>query len=122
MKVGDVSHSNKQVSLTAQNPIREKVENLTSTVYNMSIQKQENNRPFKPKRGHKRHKFSNRYRNRSFSRDTQRQNFRPNYRGQSHNRCMQHGNDSRRGSYRHQNDDRNNSRDRGRQNLQEKLQ
>ena len=32
MKVGDVSHSSKKVSFTAQDPIREQLENLTSMV------------------------------------------------------------------------------------------
>ena len=48
MKVGDLSHSGKKVSFNAD-PIKEQLENLTSMVYNMSIQKEENNRPFKPK-------------------------------------------------------------------------
>ena len=39
MKVGDVSHSSKKVSFNAQDPIKEQLENLTSMVYNMSIQK-----------------------------------------------------------------------------------
>ena len=88
MKVGDVSHSCKKVSFTAQDPIRELLENLTSMVYNMSMQKKENNRSFKPQiypkrgRGQTRQNLGNRDRNRSFSRDRQRQNFRPNYRGQ----------------------------------------
>ena len=125
MKVGDVSHSSKKVSFTAYSPIREELESLTSMVYNMSIQKEENNRPFKPQiyqkrgRGQGRQNLSNRDRNRSFSRDRQRQNFRPNYRGQSQNQCIQCGNDSRRGNYRCQNynNNRSDSRDRGRQNF-----
>ena len=49
-------------------------------VYNMSIQKEENSRPFKPQiyqkrgRGQSRQNFGNSNRNRSFSRDRQRQN------------------------------------------------
>ena len=74
MKVGDVPHSGMKVSTNAD-PISEQLENLTSMVYNMSIQKEENNRPFKPQiypkrgRGQKRQNFSNR--NRFFSRDRQ---------------------------------------------------
>ena len=108
MKAGDVSHSSKKVSFNANNPIIEELESLTSMVYNMSIQKEENNRPFKPQiykkrgRGQNRQNFSNGDRNRSFSRDIQRQNFRPNYKGQSQSRCIQCGHDSRRGNYRHQ--------------------
>ena len=55
--------------------IREQLESLTSMVYNMSIQKEENNRPFKPQicqkrgKGQNRQNFGNRDRNRSFSRD-----------------------------------------------------
>ena len=51
-------------------------------VYNLSMQKEENNRPFKPQlypkrgRGQNRQNFSNRDRNRSYNRDTQRQNLR----------------------------------------------
>ena len=76
MKVGDVPHSSKKVSLTAKDPIKEQLENLISMVYNMSIQKEENNRPkpkIYPKRGwgQNRQKFSNRDRNRPYSRDTQ---------------------------------------------------
>ena len=121
MKVGDVSHSSKKVSFDAKYLIREQLENLTSMVYNMSIQKEENNRPFKPQiypergRGQNRQNFGNGDRNRSFSRDRQRQKFRPNYRGQSQSRCIQCRNDSRKGSYRHQNYNRNDIRDRGRQ-------
>ena len=101
MKVGDVPHSGKKVSFNAD-PIREQLESLTFMVYNMSIQKEENKRPFKPQiypkrgRGQNRQNFSNR--NRSFSKDRQRQNYRPNYRGQSQNRHTQCGQHSRRGS------------------------
>ena len=124
MKVGDIPHSSKKVSFNTQNPIREQLESLTSMVYNMSIQKEENNRPFKPQiyqkrgRGQNRQNYHNRDRNRSFSRDRQRQNFRPHYREQSQNRCIQHGHDSRRGSYTHQNyNNRNDNRDRWRPNF-----
>ena len=81
IKVGDVPHSSKKVSFTAQDPIREQLENLTTMVYNMSMQKKENNRPFKPQiypkrgRGQNIQNFGNRDRNRSCSRDTQRQNY-----------------------------------------------
>ena len=47
MKV-DVSHSGNKVSFNAD-PIKEQLGNITSMVYNISIQKEENNRPFKPK-------------------------------------------------------------------------
>ena len=76
MKVGDVSHSGKKVSFNADS-IKEQLENLTSMVYNVSIQKEENNRPFKPKlypksgRGQGRQNFNDRDRNRPYSRDRQ---------------------------------------------------
>ena len=38
----------RKVSFNAHDPIREQLESLTSMVYNMSIQKEENNRPLKP--------------------------------------------------------------------------
>ena len=121
MKVGDVHHSNKTVSFNVHDLIKEKLDSLTPMVHNMSIQKEENNRQFKPqihqkkRRGQNRQNFGNRDRNRSYSGDRQRQNFRSNYRRQPQDR--QCGCDSRTGSYRHQNhDNRNDSRDRGRQN------
>ena len=85
MMVGDIHHSNKTVSFNMQDPIREILENLISLVYNMSIQKEGNNIPFKPqihqkkRTGQNRQNFGDRDRNRSYSRDRQRQNFRPNY-------------------------------------------
>ena len=48
MKVGDIPNSGKKVSLTAQDPIREQLENVSAMIYNMSMQKEENNRPFNP--------------------------------------------------------------------------
>ena len=48
MKVGDVHHSNKTVLFNTHDLIREQLEGLTSMVYNMSIHKEDNNRPFKP--------------------------------------------------------------------------
>ena len=93
-------------------------------VYNMSIQKEEYNRPFnlqihqKKRRGQNRQNFGDRDRNRSYSRDRQRQNFRYNYRRQPQDRHIQHGHDSRRESYRCQNyDNGSDSMDRGRQNF-----
>ena len=48
MKVGDVDHLNKMLLFNAHDLIREQLENLTSMVYNMSVNKEDNNRPFKP--------------------------------------------------------------------------
>ena len=56
----DVPHSSKKVSFNAHDPIREQLESLTSMVYNMSIQKEENNRPFKPQIYQKRGRGQNR--------------------------------------------------------------
>ena len=90
-------------------------------VYNMYIQKEGNNVPFKPqihqkrRRGQNWQKFGDKDRNRSFSRDRKRLNFRPNYRRQSQDRHTQNGHDNSRGSYRCQNYGiRSDSRDIGR--------
>ena len=87
MKVGDISHPGKKVSFNVQNPIREQLESLTSMVYNMSMQKEENTKPFKSKmyqkrgRGQNRQNFGDRDRSRTFNSDRQRQNFRSNNKG-----------------------------------------
>ena len=60
MKEGDIPHSSMKVSFNAHNPIREQLESLTSMVYNMSVQKEENNRPFKPQIYQKRGRGQNR--------------------------------------------------------------
>ena len=44
VKVGDTSHPDKKVSFDVQDPIRGQLESLTSMVYNMSIQKEENSK------------------------------------------------------------------------------
>ena len=124
MKVGDIHYSNNTASFNLEDLIREQSDSLTSMVYNMSILKEENNRPFKPqinqkkRRGQNRQNFGDRDRNRSYNRDRQRQNFRPNYGRQPQDRHIQCGHGSRRGSYKHQNyDNSSDSRDRGRQNV-----
>ena len=50
MKVGEIHNSNnkKTVSFNTQNLIQEQLYNLTSMVYNMTVQKEGYNRPFKP--------------------------------------------------------------------------
>ena len=48
IKVGDISCPGKKVSFNAQDSIGKQLENLTSMVYNMSIQKEEGKKPFKP--------------------------------------------------------------------------
>ena len=48
MKVGDIHHSKRTVSFNMHDPIREQSESLTSMAYNMSVHKEDNNRPFKP--------------------------------------------------------------------------
>ena len=114
MKIGDLSCAGKKVSFNAQDLIGKQLENLTSMVYNMSIQKEEGKKPVEPQvytrrgRGQRRQSFDNRDRGRSLNDDRQRQNFR-----QMQDRC---GNSNRRENYR-QNYNRNNSRDRGRQNF-----
>ena len=117
MQVGDISHSGKKVSFKVQDPITEWLENLTSMVNNMSMEKKESSKLFKPQtyqmrgRGQNRQNFDNRDRGKIFNSD--RQNFRSNNRGRSQNR--QCGND-RRGNYRCQNYSRDDSRNRRRQN------
>ena len=81
MKVRNIHHSNKTVSFNTHDPIREQLESLTSMVYNMSIHKEDNSRPFKAqiyqvkRRSQNRQIFGVRDRNRSYSRDRQMQNF-----------------------------------------------
>ena len=87
MKVGDISHPGKKVSFNVQDPIREQLGSLTSMVYNMNIQKEENSKPFKPQifqkrgKGQNRGNFGDRDRSRIFNSDRQRQNFRSNNKG-----------------------------------------
>ena len=105
MKV-DVHNSNrKTVSFNTQDLICEQLDNLTPMVYNMSIQKEGYNshlspRHIKEKKRPELSKFSDRDRNRSFSRDRVNyrwhfgQNLRPSYKRQSQDRQ-----DNRRGNY-----------------------
>ena len=111
MKMGDTVHPGKKMSIKPQDSIKERLENLTSMMYKMSIQQEEGKKPFKSqvysKRGRgQRQNFGNR--DRSRNNDRQRQNFR-----QTQNGCR---NGNRRSNYR-QNFGRHNSRDRGRQNF-----
>ena len=46
MKMGDTTHSGKEVSINAQDSIGEKIENLTSMMYKMSIQRGKGKKPF----------------------------------------------------------------------------
>ena len=73
LKIGDDHHSNKTVSFNMHIPIREQLESLISMVYNMSIHKEDSNRPFKPQIHQKKRRGQNRQhfgdRNRSYSRD-----------------------------------------------------
>ena len=48
MKVGDTPHSGRKVSFKVQDPISDQLENLTSMVYNISMEKKENTKLFKP--------------------------------------------------------------------------
>ena len=60
MKVEDVHNSNrKTMSFNTQDPIREQLDNLTSMVYNMSVQKEKYNRSFKPQIHQKRRRDQN---------------------------------------------------------------
>ena len=68
-----------------QDSIEERLENLTSMMYKMSIQQEEGKKPFKPQvypkrgRGQRRQNFGNR--DRSRNNDRQRQNFRQTQNG-----------------------------------------
>ena len=80
MKMGEITNSGKEVSNTNQDSIGEKIENLTSMIYKMSVQQEKGKKPFRPQvypqrgRGQRRQNFDNRDRSRNNNR--QRQNFR----------------------------------------------
>ena len=77
MKLGDTSCSGKKVSINAQDSIREKIENLTSMMYKMSMQQEEGKKPFKPQVYPKRGRVQRRPNlGRNRNNDRQRQNFR----------------------------------------------
>ena len=60
MKVGDVNNSNRNtVSFNTQDPIQQQLDNVTTIVYNMSIQKEEYNRSIKPQIHQKRRRGQN---------------------------------------------------------------
>ena len=48
MKMGKATHPGKEVSINAQDSIREKIENLTSMMYKLSIQQEKGKKPFRP--------------------------------------------------------------------------
>ena len=48
MKMEDTVHSDTKMSIKPQNSIEERLENLTSNTYKMSIQQEEHKKPFKP--------------------------------------------------------------------------
>ena len=65
MKMGDTLHPGKKLSIKPQTSIKERLENLTSMMYKMSIQQQEGKKPFQPQvypkrgRGQRRQNFGN---------------------------------------------------------------
>ena len=71
MKMGEATHPGKEVSINAQDSIGEKIENLTSMMYKMSIQQEKGKKPFRPQvypqrgRGQRRQNFDNRDRSRN---------------------------------------------------------
>ena len=85
MKMGDTGHPGKKMSIKAQDSIEERLEYLTSMMYKMSIQQEEDKKPFKPQvypkrgRGQRKQNFGNR--DRSRNNDRQRQNFRQTQNG-----------------------------------------
>ena len=112
MNMEDTVHSGKKMLIKPQDSLKERLENLTSMMYNMSIQQQEGKKLFKPQvypkrgKGQRRQNFGKR--DRSRNNDRKRQNFR-----ETQNGCR---NGNRRGNYR-QNFGRSNSRDKCRQKL-----
>ena len=80
IKMEDTVHSGKKILIKPQDSIEERLENLTSIMYKISIQQGEGKKPFKPQvylksgRGQRRQNFGNR--DRSRNNDRQRQNFR----------------------------------------------
>ena len=71
MKMGDTVHPGKKISIKPQDSIKERLVNLTSMMYKMSIQQEEGKKPFEPQvypkrgRGQRRQNFSNRDRSRN---------------------------------------------------------
>ena len=61
MKVGNASSSGKKISFNMQESIKKQLESLTSIVCNMSIQKEEGKKPFKPQVYPKRGRGQSRY-------------------------------------------------------------
>ena len=66
MKMGDTVHPGKKMSIKFQDSIEERLENLTSMMYKMSIQQEEGKKPFNPQvypkrgRGQRRQNFGKR--------------------------------------------------------------
>ena len=48
MKMGDTVPPGKKMSIKPQDSIKERLENLTSIMYKISIQQEEGKKPFKP--------------------------------------------------------------------------
>ena len=60
IKVGDVHHSNrKTISSSTVDPIREQLDNLPLMAYHMSMEKEGNNKSFKPQIHQKRKRGQN---------------------------------------------------------------
>ena len=85
MKMEDTVPPGKKMSIKAQDSMEERLDNLTSMMYKMSIQQEKGKKPFKPQvypkraRGQRRQHFGNR--DRSRNNDRQRQNFRQTQNG-----------------------------------------
>ena len=48
MKMGEATHPGKEMSINAQDSIGEKIENLTSMMYKISIEQERGKKPFRP--------------------------------------------------------------------------
>ena len=74
MKMGETTNSGKEVLNINQDSIGEKIENLTSMMYKMSIQQEKGKKPFRPQvylqrgRGQRKQNFDNRDRSRNNNR------------------------------------------------------
>ena len=71
MKMEDTVHPGKKMLIKPQDSIEERLENLTSMMYKISIQQEEGKKPFKPEvypkreRGQRRQNFENRDKSRN---------------------------------------------------------
>ena len=73
MKLRDTTHSGKKVSIKLQDLVEKQLENVTSMMYNMSIQQDKAKKPFKPQVYQRRGRGQRQNYNRDRSRNNDRQ-------------------------------------------------